>query len=84
MLSLPLRRPLYFNQDIRSYCLQSTNNYVKKLIDKRDEERKYGNINLNLVTNEVSNNPNTNNPIFPLFFFLSLSSFVYYFLKCRK
>jgi len=78
------KRPIY-NQNIREYCLKSTNESIKKLIEKSNEERKNKELQLNLVTNYVpSNNPNLNNPYLPVLIFLSVTSFIYYFYNSKK
>ena len=52
MLCSILKRPNYFNKQLSDYCLKSTNESIKKMIEKCDEERKYKSIKLNLTTND--------------------------------
>ena len=81
------KRPIFFNQDLHNYCLKSMNDSIKKRIEKNDEERKFKNFKINLVTeNSVATNSNFNpqNFIFSVFIFLSTSSFIYYFYNSKK
>ena len=79
MLCSILKRPNFFNKQLRDYCLISTNESIKKMIEKCDEERKYKSIKFNLTTNDSCPEPNNNNNIIPFICFLSISSFLIYF-----
>jgi hypothetical protein len=86
MLTSLTRRHKIFNKKLHDYCLNSTNESIKKLSEKYNREKKYKDIELNLVTNDLNpnNSNNPNNPIIPLFCFLSISSLIYYFFYSRK
>jgi hypothetical protein len=77
MLCSILKRPNYFNKSLHDYCLKSTNNSIKKIIENCDEERKYKSVKFNLTTNDSCPEPKNNNNI-PFICFLSISSFLLY------
>jgi hypothetical protein len=82
MLCSILKRPNYFNKSLQDYCLKSTNESIKKIIQKCDEERKHKSIKFNLTTNESCPEPNNN--IIPFICFLSISSFLIYFYNRKS
>lgn len=67
MLCSILKRPSFFNKSLKDFCLKSTNESIKKIIEKCHEERKYKQIKLNLTTNDSCPEPNNN--IIPFIFF---------------
>jgi hypothetical protein len=77
-----LKRPNYFNKPLHDYCLNSTNESIKKMIEKCDKERKYKSINLNLMPQDSNPEPNNNN-IITFICFLSISSFLIYFYNAK-
>jgi hypothetical protein len=81
-----LKRPKLFNENLHNYCLQSTNNYIKKLVGKIDEERKFPKCKIDLVTENYVSDPNSNpnNFIFSVLVFLSTTSILYYFYNSKK
>jgi hypothetical protein len=81
-----LKRPALFNENLHNYCLKYTNNYIKKLVEKIDEERKNPKYKIDLVTENTVSNPNSNpnNFIFSVLVFLSTSSFLYYYYNSKK
>jgi hypothetical protein len=81
-----IKRSALFNQNLHNYLLQSTNNYIKKLVEKTDEERKSPKYKLDLVTENTVPNPNSNpnNFILPVLVFLSTSTIIYYFYNSKK
>ena len=80
------KRPTFFNQSLHNYCLQSSNNYIKKLVEKIDEERKNPKYKIDLVSENTVSNPNSNpnNFILPVLVFLSTSTIIYYFYNSKK
>jgi len=80
------KRPTLFNEYLHNHCLQSTNNYIKKLVEKTDEERKSSKYKIDLVTENTVSNPNSNpnNFILPVLVFLSTSTILYYFYNSKK
>jgi hypothetical protein len=73
------RRP-FNNKIMKDYCLKSTNDYIRKITEKKNLEI---NSDLNKFRQELvlcSSNPDDNNyNLFPFFIFLSISSFIYFF-----
>jgi hypothetical protein len=72
------------NTNIRDYCLQSTSNSIKRIIEKKQLEEKIINETLieKLSKNFKSNSEVdsiTNANIFNICFFLSVSSFIYFY-----
>jgi len=85
MLSSLFTKPKIYNQKIHDYCLQSTKDSIRKMIERKEEERKSNpyNLNLNSLVATSHSNP-SGNPIIPIIFiFISFSSFIYnrYYLK---
>ena len=78
MICSILKRPNFFNKSLQDYCLKSTNESIKRIVEKCDEERKYKSVKFNLTTNDSYPEPNNNN-IIPFICFLSISSFLLYF-----
>jgi len=81
-----LKRPKLFNQNLHNHCLQSTNNYIKKLVEKTYEERKNPKYKIDLVTENTVSNPNSNpnNFILRVLVFLSTSTILYYFYNSKN
>jgi len=79
MLCSILKRPIFFNKSLQDYCLKSTNESIKKIIENCDEERKNKLTKFNLTTNDPCPEPNNNNNIVHFICFLSISSFLIYF-----
>jgi hypothetical protein len=79
MLCSILKRPNFFNKSLKDFCLKSTNESIKKIVENCDEERKYKLVKFNLTTNDSYPEPNNKNNIIPFICFLSISSFLLYF-----
>lgn len=81
-----LKRPTLFNEHLHNYCLQSTNNYIKKLVEKIIEERKSLKYKIDLVTENTGTSPNSNpnNFILQVLVFLSTSTILYYFIIQKR
>ena len=72
------RRP-FNNKIISEYSLKCTNDYMRKLLEKNEIEKKTYSNNFSQQLIRCSY-PNDNNPnIFPFFIFLSISSLMYFF-----
>jgi len=88
MLAPFMSRPKIFNTKLHDYCLKSTNDSVRRMIENREKERKFKNIDLSyLLKDSNSSNPdnnNNNNIIVPFVFILSISSIIYYFYNYKK
>jgi len=83
MLSSNLKRTKFFNQDLYNFCFKSTNESIKKIVEKNDKERNLKNIKINLIKQDTSSQPN-NNYIISLIGFLSISSIFYIFYRTKK
>lgn len=74
------RKP-FFNKPINLYCFQSTMNSIQNIIERYKEERKFGKI---AITEHISPNPDPNNNIPYIIFFLSISPLIYLFFQNTK
>lgn len=75
------------NPKLREYCIKSTNESIRKLTEKYNEERKNEKFkldSLSIVTNDDLPQPNNNDFIITLVCVLSSSTILYYFYKCFK
>jgi hypothetical protein len=83
MFSFLSKNRIQINEKFRDYCIQSTNESIRKLCEKYNEERKIkGQIDC-FMCNDNSSLPNNNNSlIIPVLCFLSS---LYYFIivKCK-
>lgn len=82
MLTVSLKRPKFFNQNIHDYCLKSTNESIRKKIEKYDEERKRKAISLDLNIIEYDFKPK--NEAIPFILLISITSFVFYIISKNK
>jgi hypothetical protein len=72
--------PLILNKNLRDYCRNSTNESIKKIIERHNSEKDKPKIKIN-------NNDDDNNPVFNLLdfiFFLSVSSIAFFLYKRLK
>ena len=73
------RRP-FNNKIMKDYCLKSTNDYIRKITEKKNLEKK---LDFNKFRQEfvsiASDTDDNNYNLFPFFIFLSISSFIYFF-----
>ena len=73
------------NQKMREYCIKASNDSIRKITEKCNEERKHIIDNLVVITNDDSPNPNNNNDIIlSIICFLSSTTFFYYFYKYSR
>jgi hypothetical protein len=81
------KKPLFpNNQKMREYCMKSTNDSIRKMTEKYNEERKINKNNFNsltIITKDDSPNPN-DNIILSLICLLSSTTFFYYFYKASR
>jgi hypothetical protein len=89
MLSVFNNRKPFYNKSLMDYCRKSTEESIKKFVEREKEKNKVKeNIDFNITNLQVlpnnNNNNNNNNAIGVFFIILSTSSFIYYFLKTRK
>ena len=72
------------NQKMSDYCMKSTNESIRKLTEKYNEERKSNKIKINLdiiKNNDTPNPPNDNDLIISVVCLLSSTTLLYYFYK---
>ena len=91
MFTSILNRTRFLNPELFDICKKSTNDYIRRLIEKNKEEKNNSNLNPNLNSNLVSsivlnsdkNNdpPNSILPILTFFSFISATYFCYTFYK---
>jgi len=85
MFSFMYKKPLFpNNQKMREYCIKSTNDSIRKMTEKYNEERKsikHNVYDLSVITKDDNPNPNPNDIIISIICFLSSTSLFYYFYK---
>lgn len=80
MLTSILKKPIYYNKELHDYCLKSTNDSIKKMIEKNNEERKKKSVYFDLQIKEKEYTFEPKNEVFPFLLFLSASTFLFYFI----
>lgn len=87
MFSFMYKKPLFpNNQKMREYCMKSTNDSIRKMTEKYNEERKTIKNkleNIDVITNDA-HNPNNNDIIIYVICFLSSTTLFYYFYKASR
>jgi hypothetical protein len=82
------KKPLFpINQKISDYCKKSTNESIRKITEKYNEERKSVKINLDslkVITKGDSPDPIDNNIILSIICLLSSTTLFYYFYKASR
>jgi hypothetical protein len=82
------KKPLFpINQKISDYCKKSTNESIRKITEKYNEERKSVKINLDslkVITRDDPPNPNPNDIILSIICLLSSTTLFYYFYKASR
>jgi hypothetical protein len=84
MFSFLCKNRIPFNPKLREYCTKSTNDSIRKMTEKYNEERKNKQNfnNLAIITKDDMPNPN-NDIIISIICFLS-STIFYYFYKASR
>ena len=82
MLSFMKRRSVYFNKSLSEYCTGTTNESIRKLIEKYKLERNKQKIQNPLEDQDDPGKPYLN--FYNLLLFLSISSITIYFYKRLK
>jgi hypothetical protein len=75
------------NEKMREYCIKSTNDSIRKMTEKYNEERKLNKIkfdNFTVITKDDSPDPIDNNIILSIICLLSSSTLFYYFYKASR
>lgn len=84
MFSFLSKNRIQINQKLRDYCIQSTNESIRKLSEPCNEERNLKRQIDCFMCNDNSSLPNNNNGlIIPILCFLSSSTILYYFIKVQ-
>lgn len=75
-----------YNPTLSNYCIKSTNESIRKMVEKYNEEQKEKRIDFGLLIANSSKDPDPNkNTFFIQFFcFLSTSTFIYYLLNKKQ
>ena len=84
MLSFIIRNRIHVNSKLQDYCIKSTNDSVRKITEKYNEENKIQKVNFIPYSNSISNpsDPNSNiGIILCVIFFLSSSTYIHSFFK---
>ena len=88
MFSFLCKNKIPMNPKMREYCMKSTNDSIRKMTEKYNEERKMNKNkfdNLVVITKDDSPNPNTNdNIILSIICLLSSTTLFYYFYKASR
>ena len=85
------KKPLFFNEGLRKYCLQSTNGYIKTLVEKYETER-MNNVkyltdtdgNIVVIHSPLTPDGNSKNFIVATLCFLSVVTVMHLFYKSNK
>jgi tRNA uridine 5-carbamoylmethylation protein Kti12 len=75
------------NPKMREYCIKSTNDSIRKMTEKYNEERKSNKIkfdNFIVITKDDSPDPIDNNIILSIICLLSSTTLFYYFYKASR
>lgn len=84
MLSFLCKNRIQMNPKLRDYCIQSTNDSIRKITEKCNEEKKIQKVIIlpSSISSSNPSDPNSNIAIFLSFiFFLSSSRYIYHFYK---
>jgi hypothetical protein len=73
------------NPTLSKYCIQSTNESIRKMVEKYNEEQK-DQLNIGVLIANSSKDPDPNKNIFfiQFFCFLSTTTFIYYLLNKKQ
>lgn len=79
MLSFLCKNRIHMNPELREICNKSTNDFIRKITQKCDKERK---MKQSIISTNSPSEPNSNiGMIIFACFFLSSSTYLYYFYK---
>jgi hypothetical protein len=84
MLTVFSNRPRIFNPILSEYCLQTSKDYIRKLVEKKSEERI---LNPKIIFKhdiDIPDNNNNNNNIIPFVCFLSITSLLIFFYNIKR
>jgi len=84
MLSFLCKNRIQINPKLRDYCIKSTNDSIKKITEKHNEEKKIQKFSIlpSSISSSNPSDPTSNIAIFlSVLFFLSSSTCIYKFYK---
>ena len=89
MFSFLCKNKIPMNPKMREYCIKASNDSIRKMTEKYNEERKMNKNkfdNLVVITKDDSPNPNPidNNIILSIICLLSSTTLFYYFYKASR
>jgi len=88
MFSFLCKNRIPMNPKMREYCIKASNDSIRKITEKYNEERKINKNKFNsltLVTKDDSPNPNSNDDIIlSIICLLSSTTLFYYFYKASR
>jgi hypothetical protein len=85
MFSFLCKNRIPMDPKMREYCIKSTNDSIRKMTEKYNEERKSNKIKFdNLVITANDDPPNDNFIIISIICFLSSTTLFYYFYKASR
>ena len=88
MFSFLCKNKIPMNPKMREYCIKASNDSIRKMTEKYNEERKFNKFkfdNLVVITNDDLPNPNPNdNIILSIICLLSSTTLFYYFYKASR
>lgn len=87
MFSFLCKNRIPMNHKMREYCIKSTNDSIRKMTEKYNEERKSNKIKLDnfiVITKDDSPDPIDNNIILSIICLLSSTTLFYYFYKASR
>jgi hypothetical protein len=87
MFSFLYKNRIPINPKMREYCIKSTNDSIRKITEKYNEERKINKNNFNslpIITKDEPPNPNDNVFVLSIICLLSSTTILYYFYKASR
>jgi hypothetical protein len=87
MFSFLYKNRIPINPKMREYCIKSTNDSIRKITEKYNEERKSNKIKFDdfiVITKDEPPNPNDNVFVLSIICLLSSTTILYYFYKASR
>ena len=78
MFTSILKKPELYNKELRQYCLQSTNDSIKRIVQREKKVLRFNLVEKDNYPDDPSYNNNYTNYFL---YFLSTSTFAYYLYK---
>ena len=83
MFSSIFNKNRLINPTLSKYCIQSTNESIRKLVEKYKEQKEQQ-LNVGLLIDNSGKDPDRNLFFIQFFCFLSTSTFIYYLLNKKQ